>query len=246
MTDPKDLKDLLEGMEQRWAEMRKWQQSPEGKRARVRYEESQREARTRELRELLNGRGVPESARLRSLALDENLEGAAVDAVRGALEWGRKHRRGPVLFLSGGPGTGKTVAVAWAIAQNCLGRSVFRYARDAGRLATAQFGEEAKDAGALERVALLALDEAGLERDPGALVELLIRRVNADRPTLLTTNLEPPEIAARYFGTLEGGERLRSRIGGQKRSGCPWFHACGDVDLRQQDEVPLTSMGDLL
>lgn len=206
-------------------------------------------ARRRELLELADLRGVPLHSQVRECALRSDLSGEAVAAVRAAVAWQRTNAHktggGVVLFLSGDPGCGKTVALAWQCAHydppplarrpagSIPGRAAkFAYAADVVRLGKAQFGPELAAAQELLGARLLCLDEAGLESDPSTLAEALIRRIAEERPTLLATNMTPTQIEERYFGAGAGAGRLQSRLAAQHLAGQPWIFACHDGDRR--------------
>lgn len=197
-----------------------------------------------------DGRGVPVHTGLRECVLREGLEGPCITAVRRAIAWQRTRAPGfgggVVLFLSGDPGCGKTVALSWACARYIpppLARrppgttpghaARFAYASDVVRLGSARFGPELAAAQELLGARLLCLDEAGIETDPSALAEQLIRRIADERPTLLATNLTPEQIEARYFAAGAGAGRLQSRlIAQQEIAGQPWLYVCTDADRR--------------
>lgn len=213
------------------------------------HEARRRAERERELLERADLRGVPTHARVRGCALRDALEGPCVDAVRAMLKWQQTNAvlvgGGAVLCLSGDPGCGKTVALAWAathyepppLARRPTGAAPgraakFCYAHDLVRLARAQFGAEAEAARELASARLLCVDEAGVEADPNALAELLVRRVDAGYPTILATNLTRAQLDARYFADGTGAGRLQSRLAAQQLEGLPWLFECNDGDRR--------------
>lgn len=106
------------------------------------------------------------------------------------------------------------------------------YASEFSRIAAAKYGDEAEKAELLRSAKLLVLDEAGVEHDPNAIAELLIRRIADERLTLLTTNLSKDEIQARYCTAGTGAGRLLSRLAAQEIAGLPWVHWCNDGDRR--------------
>jgi len=200
-----------------------------------------------------DARGVPAHEAMRACILRPDLDGSCITEVRRAVRWQRERKRaagaavggGVVLFLSGDPGCGKTVALGWACARYVpppLARrprgtlpgdaARFAYASDVVRLARAQFGHELEQAQAILGVRLLCLDEAGVETDPSALAEILMRRIAEERPTILATNLTPEELEQRYFTSGAGAGRLQSRLVGQHVAGQPWVYVCTDADRR--------------
>lgn len=117
----------------------------------------------------------------------------------------------PWLVLCGPKGTGKTVAVTWAVAEVIRrgDTAAFRRASEIARLSSFEVG--AAELGSLVRVGLLALDELGAENltdhARGQLHELLDRRHESPRlRTVVTTNLRASALAERI------GERLVDRI----------------------------------
>ncbi len=197
-----------------------------------------------------DARGVPAHESLRECILRADIEGPCITEVHRAVRWQRERkttgeRGGVVLFLSGDPGCGKTVALAWACAQYIppplahrpAGKlpgdaARFAYTSDVVRLARAQFGHELEQAQAILGARLLCLDEAGIETDPSVLAEILMRRIADERPTILATNLTPEQLEARYFASGAGAGRLQSRLVGQHVAGQPWLYVCTDSDRR--------------
>jgi hypothetical protein len=214
---------------------------------RAEHERRATRERRAQLSELADLREVPPAPALRELVLRADLGGPALEAVRGALSFARRRRStgGPVLVLSGDPGTGKTVALAWAAAHyepeplarrppgslvGCAAR--FAYASDVARLARAQWGAEAEQYRVLAGARLLCLDEAGIESDPGAIAELLIRRIAEERVTLLASNLTLAQLSERYLASGAGAGRLQSRLAAQQLEGLPWCCELEGADQR--------------
>lgn len=121
-----------------------------------------------------------------------------------------------LLVLAGPPGTGKTIAAAYALAR------VGGHWLSARNLANPKF-----DISAAERADLLVLDDLGGEYSgassfgPDRAAALLEMRHEEERRTIITTNLKEPDLAARY------GARLASRLKEQGR-----FIACVGADMR--------------
>lgn len=208
-----------------------------------RKEERDAIQRARALDDLASLRGVPSQKAIRSLALQPELDGACLAAVRSVLAWDRSRSEGGVLFLAGDPGCGKTVAASWAATHyapaprrtaprviGCAAR--FDYASEYARISTARFGDDCERADVLRTAKLLVLDEAGIEHDPNAISELLIRRIADERVTIITTNMSNAEAQARYCATGTGAARLFSRLAAQDLAGMPWFYWCSDGDRR--------------
>jgi hypothetical protein len=134
-----------------------------------------------------------------------------------------------LLVLSGTVGSGKSVAAAWALANN-IRRTMLKLIgldpvesveRLSGRWVSAADLVEASDFdgdfwGPLRRAHLLVIDEAGPERLDakgralGNFSGLLRRRYDDSRRTIVTTNLRPAEWL-RIYGEGDGG-RLRDRL----------------------------------
>ena len=149
------------------------------------------------------------------------------EAVRLVRDW--KATPADLLVLSGTVGSGKSVAAAWALANNIRrhtcrlvgGESVELAENLSGKWVAAADLVEASDFagefwGPLRKVHLLVIDEAGPERlDPkgralGNFASLLRRRYDDSRRTIVTTNL-PPADWLRVYGEGDGG-RLRDRL----------------------------------
>jgi DNA replication protein DnaC len=139
-----------------------------------------------------------------------------------------------ILVLTGGPGTGKTVAaleaVAWAIKRPDV-RGPARYATMRALLALGRWGEDADPWDRAMDARMLVLDELvgeGLDRyRSDRLEELLCRRYDTGRPTVITTNLAPVAILATP-GPF--GARVASRLG--DASACRVVE-CGTEDMRR-------------
>ena len=118
----------------------------------------------------------------------------------------------PVLILSGGTGTGKSVAAVEMLARH--GGS-FVHARDLARRHDPWKEDRADGVTKIdvESRGLLVLDDLGTERleDPrflAALEDLLDARQSVTRRTLITTNLSPAQFRERYK------ERFADRLNG--------------------------------
>lgn len=150
------------------------------------------------------------------------------DAVRLAREW--KETRAGVVVFAGVVGAGKSVAAGWLLQHNVEvhqardprdGEVVLRTTRRSGAWVAASALAEASDFaaefwGPLRRVDLLVVDEAGTERLDakgralGNFTELLRRRYDDGRRTVVTTNL-PPSAWLKAYADGDGG-RLRDRM----------------------------------
>lgn len=176
---------------------------------------------------ILAGSGAPEVAIEACTALDEQSQG--VVAVRGMATQGKT-----ILLLSGGPGTGKTVAAVSAVVARAKREegSVFVRAASAARMSL--FADE--DKATFKRMCetgLLVIDDLGVETFHDGwralLDELIDMRYSNGRATIITTNLPPtadvgqPSIRARY------GERIADRI---RQSGS--ITMCGDASRRKR------------
>lgn len=147
----------------------------------------------------------------RGLVCGEGLsESASLTAVR---RWMALDAVPPVLVLSGGTGSGKTVAAAWALANSPHGGR-WRTASQLARAFAGSFGESVEEQQGACECRLLVLDDLGAETAPasrvaGMLVELLEcrQRAPARTRTVVTTNLDRTAFAARY-----GDARLASRM----------------------------------
>lgn len=213
--------------------VRAWQQTPEGRAARARWEREQLARARAERAELCTLRGVPEDVEVRRWALDPHPSGELFDAVRESVAWQREREeqsggRVPALrILLGAPGTGKTCALSWVVS------SWPRRARyvTADVLCSAKTDEpwrEARDA------SLLALDELGIEAHPDRVTELLLARWSAGRLTLCGTNLTANEVRERYL--RRAGERLFDRLREQHARGLRAFVAATWASYRGKED----------
>ena len=130
-------------------------------------------------------------------------------------------REGGSLLLFGDPGLGKTFLSA------CIARVVSEdgfsvvydtaghvFARcEAAKFRAEEEPEAAEDVRRFETCDLLILDDLGTEMTTGfvqsALYQLVNGRLLAERSTIISTNLTPPQLGSRY------GEAIRSRLEGE-------------------------------
>jgi DNA replication protein DnaC len=146
----------------------------------------------------------------------------STSALDGVKAWLSDPKSPSVLVLSGPTGCGKTVAMAYALAETG-GR--WMTCAQLARRSAAHFGDEAEDYERMLRARVLFVDDVGTERMSAEhvasmLVELLEKRQSLR--TLLTTNLSGSDFAKRYRD-----ERLMSRI-----QRVEWLSAKGE-DLRR-------------
>jgi hypothetical protein len=141
-------------------------------------------------------------ARLLGDALDQT------PSQRDAQRWAFEAVGRPWLALCGSTGCGKSVSLAWILAE--LG-AVWISAERLNRVFSARYGDQYEEQELLRGCRLLLIDDVGTEREValmlGALVELLESRKSARRRTAITTNLTPKAFVARYRH-----ERLLSRV----------------------------------
>lgn len=147
--------------------------------------------------------GAPERQLALSLAPDDS---GPMSVVRAWLSGNT-----PCLVLAGGVGTGKTVAALWGLRQLAyrLGRPVYLRAADLPRFGA--FGDSASRFDDVRKAGALVVDDLGTEAlgDWGSanMTELVDHRYSALRArTIITTNLGPTELVARY------GERVADRL----------------------------------
>lgn len=144
-------------------------------------------------------------------------------------EWLLKDPRKTWCILSGGYGTGKTVAATWALKRFATeGKTIaFRHATQVARLS--QFDAGAEELGTLRHVHALVLDDFGAEHlgkyAEGVLSDLMATRHANLLPTIITTNLKAGD-----FKKL-GGSRLTDRWA---EDGC--FYALVGTSLRRKVE----------
>lgn len=205
--------------------------------ARARDQERERRMRAEADRARVEGliqrSGIPPRFRAKRFedfqAADEGQQRALRVAQAYAAEWPEMRRRGTCLIFSGNPGTGKT-HLACAIANAVLARghaAVFTTVSDALRAIRRAYD---KDAGisesealdAFARPELLILDEIGTDygtdHSKTLLFDLINRRYEHVRPTIILTNLDAA--ALREYC----GERIvdRLREGGGKLIPFTW------------------------
>lgn len=208
-------------LERHFAKVRAWQKTPEGAKARAKWERDKLAQARAEREELCEMRGIPADHEVRRYALDAHPTGELFEAIREAIRWQREqqeHRGGLVpamRVLVGPPGTGKTCALAWACA-SWQKRALYR---TADALSTLKKQDaEWKEA---VNVSLLVIDELGIEAYPEVLVELLLARWTAGSLTLCASNLSVDDFIVRYFA--RAGERLADRLTQQRSRGLRTF-----------------------
>ena len=147
-----------------------------------------------------------------------------------------------ILVLNGGVGAGKSCAAAWWLTQvakdhlesNYLGKSWrwcprarFVKASWLGRWASSFDRGDRREVEAVSEAPWLVLDDLGIELESASqrqAIEVLIdERNSAMLKTVITTNLSPEAMLARYGARVDS--RLR-QFGG--------YAGCGDVDLRRR------------
>lgn len=210
--------------------------SPEWEAERARLARIDRERRLRELRRVATQRGIPDHPGIMAVIVAERpLPTAAWSAVVEAFAWRQRATRpgfgAPplTLVLAGGPGVGKSAALARAVATARAG--LYVSARDVATLPESGWSEHAAARQALVTARVLAIDEAGMEEASraGARMEaILAERVNRALATLVSTNLGLEEFVARYM-TPRLSSRLSEEQGGR---GQTWWVDCDGMDLR--------------
>jgi hypothetical protein len=208
-------------LERHFERVRAWQQTPEGARARARWEKDKLAKARAEREELCGLRGVPLDHEVRRYALDAHPDGQLFEAIREAIGWQREQQertggRVPAMrVLVGPPGTGKTCALAWACA-SWQRRALYRTADTL--CALKKTDPEWREA---VSVSLLCIDELGIEAYPEVLVELMLQRWTAGLLTLSASNLSVEEFISRYLS--RAGERLADRLTQQRHRGLRTF-----------------------
>lgn len=166
--------------------------------------------------------GVPERV-IKALDPARFYETPAIEAAKA---W--RSTEAGLLVLAGTVGCGKSVAAGWLLAHNVRvetvrvdGAPVDLTSTRSGRWISAAALVEASDFDRefwtpFRKAALLVVDEAGAERLDGKgratanFAELLRRRYDDGKRTVVTTNLAPSEWSATY-ANADGG-RLRDRL----------------------------------
>ena len=133
----------------------------------------------------------------------------------------------PILVLSGGTGSGKSVAAAYAVAQ--LRGGLWYSAPQIARIFAASFGDQYDEQRKVHDAALLVVDDVGTETKIGtALIEILESRKRSARimRTIISTNLNAQEFARRY-----PDPRIASRM--LPTAGAVAWLDCPGVDMRR-------------
>lgn len=222
-TDPETLggQVAVEALERMLGRMRQWQRSPDGQKARARFERDALAKARAEREDLCTLRGVPGDLEVRRYALDPHPTGELFDSLREAIAWQREQQeqrggRVPALrVLVGPPGTGKTSALSWLCA-SWPKRSLYRTAD-----ALASLKRDSQEWREASTVSCLVVDELGIESYPDVLVELLLARWTAGTLTIAASNLSVDEFVIRYL--QRAGERLADRLTQQKARGLRTF-----------------------
>lgn len=215
---PPDLggANAIAAIERATEAMRRWQKTPAGQRAMKKHERELLEQRRVARQELCNIRGIPLDMAVRRWAYDTHPTGPLFKAVNEAIRWKldrEKELRGPtpaMRFLVGAPGTGKTSALAWAVAE--WERSALYVTADV--LCRNKDESAWRSAGT---VSLLVLDELGVEPHADRITELMLKRYNDGQLTLCGSNLTWGDLMDRYMSGT--GARLLDRMAQQKSMG---------------------------
>jgi DNA replication protein DnaC len=148
-------------------------------------------------------------------------------ALKAMRDWLGTPRHRPVIILSGGTGTGKSVAAAWFHVER---GGVWLRAEQATRIFAANFGEQYAEQDRVRDARSLVIDDVGSELDvqrmQAVLLELFDCRKSSETDTVLTTNLCRRDFMERY-----GDERLISRM-----FELVHFVGCGKNDLRRSSQ----------
>lgn len=163
--------------------------------------------------QVLSREMVPLTAAVESALLDGADRLKQTRALKVVRAWLERDDVPPVLVLSGGTGTGKSVAAAVALVERRAG--LWRTAAQLCRTFSASFGDQFEDQELCLTAATLVCDDVGAElgqhreRMTATLIELLEHRKRSPRymRTVITTNLNRREFEQRYAGA-----RLLSRI----------------------------------
>lgn len=188
----------------------------------------------REERDPLQGRRARlDELRWPARALDFAERPDDTEAMRVVRAW---DRQGLVFVLSGGKGTGKTVAAAWR-ALNDPSPAAFRFVRAATLVRTSRFSDECAE---LLDAPALCIDDLGAEYNDAkgsflADFEEIVDTFYSDRRRLIiTTNLPGKEFKLRYGARVVDritecaewrhieGRSMRARERGENEERAPW------------------------
>jgi DNA replication protein DnaC len=198
----------------------------------IQRESRERAAKARQLKEtqnaMLDAARIPDrywSDSLRNFSATTLAQKSVLKRVTEYCEkWPEKHATGTSMMLLGTPGTGKThlaCSVIFEVTRHCHS-AYFTTVADFSRAIRATYSPAAKETegDVLDRFAgyhFLAIDEvgssSGSDHEKQALFDLINRRYNAVRPTMLLTNLSLEEVreflGARIMDRLrEGGGKV--------------------------------------
>ena len=192
------------------------------------------EERRSKLMSAVNGRGLP--LRHAQQLLFGHVEDS--EALRRVADWMAKQIPGSVLVVSGGVGSGKTLAAAKAVLEgpprDFLGRpwDAVRKPRFVDASYLHQLGLFDRDTDPIHICSVLAVDDVGTEYqdDKGVGRVILDRLVNTRYVgagwTVITTNLSAAQFAKRY------GERIMSRL--KREEGCGFCTVKGSYGSRSK------------
>ncbi len=197
---------------------------PETIRERNRMIAMERERQRRERVALAIERGAPIDPDARLAAFDELRQTKAVRAVMHALAWREGRRRPCVLYLSGLPGTGKTVALTKLMLD---APRTGRYVQANAVPARNGFSTTEEEYKQLLRVDALAIDEIGRELKPDVIRDLLLDRWTHGGMTVLAGNSTADAFNARYLD-----DAIASRLRLQMRNDLPYLVLLADADMR--------------
>lgn len=224
MTEPRTLADVLAALEPSIVD----DESAAAWRSEVAA--SERDIAQAQRLSALHRAGVPVTGAIEALLADGGEDLRPTKPLRSMRRWLARGDVPPILVLSGGMGSGKSVAAAFAVAHQRGG--LWRSASQIARIFAANFGEQYADQQSICNAALLVVDDLGSESQgskmSGVLLELLEQRKRSARimRTIISTNLGRAEFEKRY-----PDPRIASRM--DAHAGAVAWIDCPGADLRR-------------
>lgn len=161
---------------------------------------------------------IPEDEDLRAVVMRDQVPVTpALAAFREAAAWRGRSARGCIRVVGGPRGTGKSCAAAHVALRLNLDHDTTALYVTAARVAASPDNGYSDNTALWDRwvgARVLVVDDLGAElgdRSNDVLASLLLRRYDGGGFTMVPTNLQRGELAARYFGN-DIGQRLADRL----------------------------------
>lgn len=240
MSEPVALEQIVGSVVAALERMAAWQRTPAGREHLAHGERERERRRLDELNALADLCDAPAQSEVRDFALAAHPVGPFIDAAREVFTYARppdaplrRGKRPAFRVLLGPMGTGKSVALTFALAHAPRG-AAYTTAAEITRTHRAMHDNRGVWAKWVN-VDLLCIDELGTEEKPEVITELLLDRWKTGGLTIGAGNVSAKVIASRYLAG-ELGARLKERLGEQVARGLSLTVARADESRRAKPQ----------